>query len=225
MDYWQKNKEGHGSMMGQPHAYQTLPEGYQLEQRLDLIKDRKLLLSLSLASLVLFAGCGLGLVWMMFVLRPEFAARGMSVSLAADSTGPISLRFFVLLGVIFVMVVLHEAIHGLFFRLLTGGKAKFAFKGAYAYAAAPDWYLHKGPYLVVSLAPLVLITVLGVILLVFVPDSWLVPLMLLVAMNASGAVGDLYVFFLLVRKPEDVLVRDFGEQMEIYTRQNGKSDA
>ncbi len=212
-------------MMDKPHAYQTLPEGYQLEQRLDLIKDRKLLLYLSLASLVLFAGCGLGLVWMMFILRPEFAARGMSFSLTADSSGSFFLRFIILLGVIFAMVVLHEAIHGLFFRLLTGGKVKFAFKGAYAYAAAPDWYLHKGPYLAVSLAPLVLITVLGLILLVAVPESWLFPLMLLVAMNASGAVGDLYVFLLLVRKPEDVLVRDFGEQMEIYTRHNGKSSA
>ncbi len=212
-------------MKNQPHAYQTLPEGYQLHQRLDLIKDRKLLLSLSLASLVLFAVCGLGLIWLLFVLRPDFAARGLSFSLTAGSGGSLLLGLIVLLGVIFAMVVLHEAVHGLFFKLLTGGTVNFAFKGAYAYAAAPDWYLHKGPYLAVSLAPLILITVLGVFLLWFAPGSWLFPLMLLVAMNASGAVGDLYVFFLLVRMSGDVLVRDFGEQMEIYTHQNGNGSA
>jgi hypothetical protein len=142
----------------------------------------------------------------------------MNFSFTSASPGSFLMPLLVLLGVIFAMVILHEAIHGLFFRLFTGGKVKFAFKGAYAYAAAPDWYVNKPPYLLISLAPLVLITVLGLISLLFAPASWISPLMLLITLNASGAIGDLYVFFLLLRMPGDVLVRDFGEQMEIYSR-------
>jgi hypothetical protein len=43
-------------------------------------------------------------------------------------------------------------------------------------------------------------------------------------MNASGAVGDIYVFFWLLGLSRDGLIRDFGERMEVYTR-NGVESA
>lgn len=195
---------------------QTLPEGYGLRGRLDLIKDRKLLLILSLASVVMLVICGAGLLWLLKILRPDFTM-GTGFSLTIDSWGPILSILLILLGVTFSMLILHEAIHGLFFWIFTGGRVKFAFKGAYAYAAAPDWYLPKYPYLVVSLAPLVLMTLLGIVALLWVPTSWIPAITLLITMNASGAVGDIYVFFWLLGLPGDVLIRDFGEQMEVYT--------
>ena len=203
-------------MMNRPYAWQTLPEGYQNYKNLDLIKDQKLLILLSLASVGLFIACWVGLTWLMIRLRPELASEGVSFSLASDSTGSFITPLLVLLAVIFAMVILHEAIHGLFFRLFTGGKVKFAFKGAYAYAAAPDWYIDKVPYMLISLAPLVLITIVCVILLLFIPVGWVLPMMLLIALNTSGAIGDIYVFFLLLRTPGNVLIQDFGEQMSIF---------
>ena len=68
-----------------------------------------------------------------------------------------------------VMIVLHEGLHGLFFWLFTREKPKFAFKGFYAYAAMPDWYLPKKEYLITALAPLVGITLLGVLGLALLP--------------------------------------------------------
>lgn len=203
--------------MKQPYAQRALPDGYDLSRSLDLIKDRKLLLILSLVSLGLFLVCWVGLAWLLRLLRPDFTA-GASFEFSLSGLGGMLLPLLVLLGVIFVMVVLHEAIHGVCFWLFTGGRVKFAFKGAYAFAAAPDWYLYKWPYMVVSLAPLVLITVLGLMALWWAPTSWIAPLMLLIALNASGAVGDMYVFFLLTKMPEDALVQDFGEQMMLFTR-------
>ena len=204
--------------MKQPYAQRALPEGYDLSRTLDLIKDRKLLLVLSAASLGLFLVCWVALAWLLRLLRPDLALDSASFEFTPSDTGGILLPLLVLLGVIFVMVVLHEAIHGLCFWLFTGGSVKFAFKGAYAYAAAPDWYLYKHPYMVVSLAPLVLITVLGLVALWWAPPGWTVPLMLLIAMNASGAIGDIYVFILLTKMPEDALVQDFGELMKLFTR-------
>jgi hypothetical protein len=209
-------------MMNRPYAWQTLPEGYQKYKNLDLIKDQKLLILLSLASVGLFIASWAGLAWLLIRLRPDLASEGVSFSLTSDSTGSFITPLLVLLAVIIAMVILHEAIHGLFFHLFTGGKVKFAFKGAYAYAAAPDWYVDKAPYMLISLAPLVLITVLGVILLLFVPVGWISPVMLLIALNASGAIGDIYVFFLLLRTPGDVLIQDFGEQMDIFIQDGRK---
>ena len=202
--------------MKQPYAHRTLPEGYALSRTIDLIKDLKLLLILSAASLGLFLVSWVGLAWLLRLLRPDFTT-GASFEFTPSGTGGILLPLLVLLGVIFVMVVLHEAIHGVCFWLFTGGRVKFAFKGAYAYAAAPDWFLHKRPYMLVSMAPLVLITVLGLMALWWAPPGWIAPLMLLIAMNASGAIGDIYVFFLLTKMPEDALVQDFGELMKLFT--------
>lgn len=198
-------------------ATQTLPDNYQLSKILDLIKEPKLLLSLSLFSIVLFIGAWVGLGWLLQWLRPDINTGGFSLTFEVAGLAAILTPFLVILGVTAVMIFVHEAIHGIFFRVYTGGKVKFAFKGAYAYAAAPGWYIPKKPYMVVSLAPLVLMTVGGVLALVWVPANWVIPIMLLVAMNAAGAVGDIYVFWLLTRMAEDVFIRDFGERMNIYT--------
>jgi hypothetical protein len=205
-------------LINRPGAYNALPDGFHLLKSLDLIKDRKMLVLLSLASLGFFVVSWAGLAWLLQVLRPNIAPGSESISFSLTGAASIFVQLLVLLGVIFVMVTLHEAIHGVFFWLFTGGRVKFAFRGAYAYAAAPGWYIRKAPYLFISMAPLVLISLLGVIALLLIPVNWILPVLLLVAMNASGAVGDLYVFFLLVSKSGDMLVQDFGERMEIYAR-------
>lgn len=185
---------------------------------LDLIKDRKMLVLLSLASLGIFVVCWAGLAWLLQVLRPDIFPGSESISFTLTGIGSIFIQLLVLLGVIFAMVTLHEAIHGIFFKLFTGGRVKFAFRGAYAYAAAPGWFIGKTSYLLISIAPLVLISLVGVAALLIVPVNWILPIMLLVVMNASGAVGDVYVFFLLVSMSGDILVQDFGERMEVYAR-------
>jgi hypothetical protein len=202
--------------MNRPTATQSLPEGYRLIQSLNLIKDSKLLLTLSLASIGLFVGTFVGLGWLFQWLRPDVTSGVVGFSISITGIPGILSPFLVIIGVTLVMLIVHEAIHGIFFKVFTGGRVKFAFKGAYAYAAAPDWYLPKKPYMVISLAPLVLMTAGGLLALVWVPLNWITPIILLLAMNASGAVGDLYVFLLLTHMEHHVLIQDFGEKMNIY---------
>jgi hypothetical protein len=58
-------------------------------------------------------------------------------------------------------------------------KPKFAFKVWYAYATAPGWYLPRNQYAVVAIAPLVVLSLLGIILfLAFVPAGLLTPVLL-----------------------------------------------
>ena len=202
---------------------QILPEDYRLLKKLDLIKDKKLFIYLNLIGIGLFVACWLLLDWLVLLLRPDIGVAESRFVLTIDQGGSILAVLLTFLLVFFTMVIFHEAIHGLFFWWFTRGKVKFAFKGAYAYAAAPDWYLPKRPYMIVSLAPLVLMTLMGVAAMLVVPLGWISPIMLVVALNAAGAIGDIYVFFLLLRMPEDVLVQDFGEKMEIYSLEDGKS--
>lgn len=120
------------------------------------------------------------------------------------------------LALMFVTIVVHEAIHGLGFYLLASARPVFAFRGIYAYAAAPGWYIPRNRFLLIGMAPLVVISLLGVILMMWVPATWIAPLVLICVVNASGAVGDIWVTFMLLRQPPESYAHDMGETIEIH---------
>lgn len=209
--------EREAGSMNNKQAVQQLPEGYELKATWDLSEDRKAKVFLSLASLGLFI-----LFWALFngllqVVRPD--SNNLILGFTVNFTDPLSL-FISVLVLIFVtigMIFLHEAIHGLFFWLITREKPRFGFKVVYAFAGAPGWYITKQPYIIVGIAPLVVITLVGFLLLLFVPSGWILPLLLFMTMNASGASGDIYTVFWLLSKPDNILVNDSGDRVKIYS--------
>jgi Putative zincin peptidase len=192
-----------------------LPSDYSLKGTLDLSKNIPALIGVNLFGvLVLFVG-GYLLLLAMASLRPSSSlAKTISVGIRG---GGDALVFIV--GVIAVMVaviLLHEATHGVFFWLFTGERPMFGLKGLYAYAAAPRWYIPRPQYAVIGLAPLVLLTLLGLVLTLVLPEGLLLPLFAFMLLNASGAAGDIImVAWLLTRRP-GVLARDSGDAISLY---------
>jgi hypothetical protein len=82
-----------------------------------------------------------------------------------------SLNKYIFCVLILITAIIHELIHGLFFYIFTGDRPKIGFKSIYAYAGAPDWYIHKNKFFIISLSPLVIITILAIIILSVIPDS------------------------------------------------------
>jgi hypothetical protein len=197
-------------------AVQKLPEGYGLAHKLDLTKNIKLAIGLNLASLILFLVFGVFFFWLFSLVRPRAMFDDGLFTTGLLLSESIITRFFVIILVYLGMIILHEAVHGLFFWIYTKEKPEFGFRGVYAYAGAPSWYLTKTPYLIVGLAPLVLISVAGFIAAIFLPSAWIFPVLLFITLNASGAVGDIYAFFWILSKPAGVLVQDFGDRMKVY---------
>ncbi len=113
-------------------------------------------------------------------------------------------------------MVLHELVHGVFFWLFTRSRPTFGFRGWYAFAAAPGWLLTRGQYLVVTLAPFVLLSILGIILLAIVPTGALAAILAGTVMNAAGAVGDLWVVFLILREHRPIMIEDLGDGFNFY---------
>jgi hypothetical protein len=189
-------------------ATQTLPENYQPYARLN-IEDKRTQLILNIAGLVLLAVFGaLFFLWMAAFHSADFAA-GIQFSLQIG-------QFLAAILALIIVLVLHEGIHGLAYWLLAGVRPVFAFKGAYAYAAAPGWYVARGPYLAIGLAPLVLLSLAGMLALAVTPLSWLAVIYFAVVMNAAGAVGDLWVAVLLLRAPRGCLALDSGEEIQLF---------
>jgi hypothetical protein len=118
--------------------------------------------------------------------------------------------------VIVLSVVLHEAAHGIVYWALTGRRPVFGFKGWYFYAAAPGWYFTRGQFLAAGLAPLVLVPLLALPVLAFAPALVALVATLGLTVNATGALGDLYLVARLLRQPRNVVVEDLPEGIAWY---------
>lgn len=193
-----------------------LPSDYQEVGSVDLKKDSKLPLALTVVGLALFLGFGWLFSQILGGLRPEAAAVGLSFELRG-LTGVVAL----VLGAALLMaavVLVHEAVHGVFLWLFTGSRPVFGVGAGYASAGAPDWYLPRWPYVIVALAPLVVLTALGLVVLAVAPAALLLPTLAFLALNAGGAVGDLAVSGWVLLQPADCLANDSGDKVTLYRR-------
>jgi len=190
----------------------SLPENYRMAGKFS-IRDQGLMLKLNVLGFLLLVLFGwlytAAAVWM----RPTEADTFLTLRWTGFE-GVWTIVF--VLALMFVTIVVHEAIHGLGFYLLASARPVFAFRGVYAYAAAPGWYIPRNRFLLIGMAPLIVISLLGLILMLVVPASWIAPLVLICVVNASGAVGDIWVTLILLRQPPGSYAHDMGETIEIY---------
>ena len=193
---------------------QTLPQHYRQAGTFDINKNKRLLLLFNAVGMV-----GLVISSMLFMnilswLRPQAVEQAFEFEM--DSFTQLGLLIGVVFALVLLNTVLHEAIHGFCFWLFTRSRPRFAFHWTYAYAAAPDWYLPKYPYLATALAPLILISLIGILLFLFVPTGWLASVWFVLVINAAGSVGDLAVAVWLLRQPSTCLAQDTGSAVTLF---------
>jgi hypothetical protein len=103
-------------------------------------------------------------------------------------------------------------VHGIFFWIFTHERPKFAFKGIYAYAAAPGWFLPRDQYVVVGLSPLIVISLLSIFLSPIVSQNIIPYLFFIAIFNAAGALGDMVVVYWVLRQANTPLIQDQGDK-------------
>lgn len=140
-------------------------------------------------------------------------------SLGRTGTVEGSIHFVLFLANLFILVP-HELIHGLFFKLFCPKnpvKYGFKWKSLVAYATSPGSLYRRGQVLVISLDPFVLIS-LG--LTICLACNWLnaSSYIFLAALHAAACTGDFYYTYLLLVKYRkgSILVEDTEEGLRIY---------
>ena len=113
-------------------------------------------------------------------------------------------------------MTIHESVHGFFFWVFTRSRPVFAFRLFYAYAGAPDWYIPTRQFMIVALGPLVIIGAVGILLMLLVPESWVLFIAFMVALNTGGSAGDLLVFTRLFKLSPTCLANDTGDVVTFY---------
>jgi hypothetical protein len=160
---------------------------------------------------IAFAGISSWLVWVR-------SLRG------ALDWGNTSLDGVVIICAVFGVLILHEWLHGLAIAWF-GYKARYGVKFATLgflkiptafYATTDDGLFRRNDFIVVALAPLVVITLLCMILGFILPDRWHLYLALSVALNAGGAIGDMWMTWIALHYPPSALVRDEADGIRVF---------
>jgi hypothetical protein len=194
-------------------ATQYLPDQYQEQTNLDLSQDRRLMLLLNILGLILLIPWGWLFLQLFGMIRPDAG----TLSIEIGGLGTLLLTMLLFLATIVLVVTLHELVHGLFFWWFTGKRPHYGTGAGYAYAAAPPgWYLPRQQYFIVALAPLFVISIVGLALLPLLPSAAFIYLFAALLFNAVGSVGDLVVVGWLLQRPPHTLVQDSGPAITIY---------
>ena len=112
---------------------------------------------------------------------------------------------------------LHELVHGIAMKAFGTKKVKFGFTGMYAFACSDDYY-HKKSYIIIALAPVVVFLFILGLINALVPTSWFWVVFFLEVCKIYGAGGGRFVPLKFAKMPEDILVKDSGVGMVVYSR-------
>ena len=204
-------------------ATTTVPADYHLQSTIDLSKRRKALAGAIVIGIILLFAVGWLLLQFTEFVRPsglEGTPFDDILTTTPDGNTAVTLPFPVILGgaAAFVLVMLiHELVHGLFYWRFSGQRPTLGLKGPYVYVAAPpDYYFPRNQYLMVGVAPFVLLTLVGTLLAAFAPPIALPTLIFFVAFNAAGSAGDLLMSAYLLHYSADTLMQDHGTSVMVY---------
>lgn len=185
-----------------------LPENYTFKREVDLQKNMKLNIGVNVAALIL----AIPLLALGFLFhRAKLNAAG-DIEVAYNL---VLLILAVLLGFV-AYIFLHELTHGFFIKRFSGEKPQYGFTGIFAYAGLKNGYFSKLHYIIIALSPVIIWGIVFLVLNILLPLQWFWPVYLLQIINLTGAVGDYYVTYIILRMSPEVLVNDDGVSMRFY---------
>ena len=190
-------------------SVEILPDGYKEAFTIDLQKNKKLALIVN--GLAIVIGVALALL-AHFLIVP--IGKLFTIEPILDYI----MRFVVIMIGSVLYIVLHEAVHGIFMKRYCTAKVNYGFTGMYAFAGSEGYYCRRH-YIIIALAPVVIWGIVLAILNVFTNDAWFWVVYIIQISNLSGAAGDLYVTYRMMKLSPDILVNDTGVRMTVYEKE------
>ncbi|MCC5632777.1 DUF3267 domain-containing protein [Nostoc sphaeroides CHAB 2801] len=129
----------------------------------------------TLGSLLLILAAA-GASWYYAIIHEQTVI--FSVESSGDGAWRGIIAFLVLLTIICITTIVHELVHGIAFAAF-GGSPRYGLKVKYflplAYATSPGEFFRRNAFIMIGLAPLVVLDIVCLLLLAIFPQaSWLI---------------------------------------------------
>lgn len=189
-------------------AVEALPKDYREIYSVDLQKNKKLAFWVNALSLLIAA---------LLAIPMHFVVPISTFFSMEDGIGSYFIRIVAVAVLMVLYIVLHELVHGVAMKMCGTKKVKYGFTGLYAFAGSNDFYGKKS-YIFIALAPVVLWGIVLAVVNPFVPIEWFWVVYWIQISNLSGAAGDFFVTAKFSKMPDDILVRDHGVGMKVFSK-------
>lgn len=190
-------------------AIQNLDSDYREIYSVNLQKDKKIAIMINALALLIGAA---------MIIPMNFSIPFSSLFDMEKGLMNYLIRFLVFIGSSVAYMFLHELVHGITMKFFGTKKVNYGFTGMYAFAGSDDYY-DKKSYITIALAPIVVFLFVFAVINPIVPQEWFWVVYLLQVINISGAAGDLFVTVKFAKMPKDILVKDCGVGMTVYSKQ------
>lgn len=190
-------------------ALQKLPSDYREIYSVNLQKDKKVALFINGLSI---------LIAVVLIISVNFFIPITMLFNPEKGLADYFIKVLVLACSFAAYIFLHEIIHGITMKAFGTKKIKYGFTGMYAFAGSDDYY-DKKSYITIALAPIIVFIFVFTLLTLIVPQDWFWIAYLLLTFNIAGASGDMFVTAKFAKMPKDILVKDCGIGMTVYSKQ------
>lgn len=185
----------------------SLPDGYQEVLYWRITGEPGRVIALNIVGILLFIGFG--------SLFSTLAIRVGKLPASFDF-GLVEL-VMIIVGILLALIV-HELTHGMVMQMF-GAKPRYGalWKQMMFYATAPGFSFTRNNYIVIALAPLIFISILVVLGMWLLQGTlWVALLGICGIMNASGAVGDMWITMLVLRYPVTAYIMDERDGVRVF---------
>ncbi|MAU09837.1 MAG: hypothetical protein CL607_08460 [Anaerolineaceae bacterium] len=137
------------------------------------------------------------------------------ITIRVDGLPDIVSIALIIVAVVFVLW-LHELIHASVFMAHTGAPPNIGMRGPMIFASAEGYMNSRNAMIINALAPFVVISVVGLLLMAIVPVSTLAWVFIPTVANAAAAGGDFMAVYWLLSLPRDAKIEDHGDVLVAY---------
>jgi hypothetical protein len=184
--------------------YKELPVGYKEIKVIDA-KDVKTIVIMNIVAVLLYIAS----ILPFFLLRP--------LNLSFENLKELQIALIVLMFGMLIYIILHELVHGFWYKVLTKEKLTFGLTLTVAFCGVPNIYVSKKTALFAITGPFILFSVILLPILIIMPTNLIYcALVMIFGLHISGCVGDLYGMFYLLSQKGNILMNDTGPKQTFY---------
>lgn len=196
----------------------SIPQDYVLVKHVDAKKDTKLIIVYTLLSFVPL------LIIVPILCFIAWSYNGYNL-FEVSKIPYYYAALLITLVVLIIYVILHELVHGITYKILTGAKLTFGLTLAVAFCGVPDIYVRKKASITALVMPFLVFSIIFIALTIglwFVSPLYGIFSGMVLSAHLGGCVGDLHwtLMYLTKFRHCNTLMRDTGPQQYLYIPQS-----